>query len=58
LAVNSEHQGQGLGSILLLDAFNRIDSIADELGVWAIVVDPIDDAAQAFYHHFGFESLD
>ncbi|VAX03397.1 hypothetical protein MNBD_GAMMA19-2015 [hydrothermal vent metagenome] len=57
LAVNGEHQGQGLGSILLLDAFNRIDSIADELAVWAIVVDPIDDAAQAFYHHFGFEPL-
>ena len=25
--------------------------------MWAVVVDPIDDAAKCFYHHFGFEPL-
>ncbi len=57
LAVNRKHQGVGLGSIFLFDAFKRIDAIADELGVWEIVVDPIDDAAHIFYRHFGFELL-
>ncbi len=57
LAVSSEYQGLGLGSILLLDTFSRIAAIADELGVWAVVVDPVDNAAKCFYQHFGFEPL-
>lgn len=57
LAVSGDYQGRGLGGILLMDAFQRIAAAADVLGVWAVVVDPIDDTARRFYLHFGFEPL-
>lgn len=57
LAVDKSHKGQGLGSALLLDALGRIASASEEVGVWAIVVDPLDQQAASFYLHHGFESL-
>lgn len=57
LAVDNRCQGQGLGSALLLDAFERIANVSEELTMWAIVVDPIDQQAAAFYQHHGFEPL-
>ncbi|MES9856673.1 MAG: GNAT family N-acetyltransferase [Sedimenticola sp.] len=57
LAVDTEHKGQGLGSALLIDALGRIASASEEVAVWAIAVDPIDQQAAAFYQHHGFEPL-
>jgi ribosomal protein S18 acetylase RimI-like enzyme len=57
LAVDKRHKGQGLGSALLLDAFGRIANASEEVAVWAVVVDPIDQQAASFYQHHGFESL-
>ncbi|MBW3543212.1 MAG: GNAT family N-acetyltransferase [Planctomycetes bacterium] len=57
LAVDQSMQGQGLGEYLLLDALRRASYIADQIGVRAVEVDAIDDAAQAFYVKYGFVPL-
>ena len=57
LGVDERFQGLGLGHDLLLDAVRRAQSVADQIGARAIVVDPFDDAARAFYLHHGFRDL-
>ncbi len=54
LAVHSQWRGKGLGSGLLLDALGRVLQVADSVGVRALAVHAKDDAAAAFYAHFGF----
>jgi GNAT superfamily N-acetyltransferase len=55
LAVHETHHGAGLGRSLLLDALRRILHAADELAVRAVIVNAIDEHADGFYRHFGFE---
>lgn len=55
LAVDSAHRGKGLGSALLADAFIR--TAPSESGVFAMVVDAKDEAAQRFYERHGFTPL-
>jgi GNAT superfamily N-acetyltransferase len=55
LAVTRHYQGQGLGGILLADALRRTSRA--EFGVFAMVVDAKDEAAQRFYEHHGFALL-
>ena len=55
LAVARAAQGRGLGSTLLADALKRTSRA--EFGVFAMVVDAKDEAAQHFYEHFGFTLL-
>jgi len=57
LGVDSRHQGSGLGRMLLHDASLRALSIADSLGAKALVVDPVDEGAEAFYARNGFERI-
>ena len=57
LAVAEAHQGQGLGSILLADAFHRIVRAGEVMAVYAVVVDALDDQAATFYRRFGFIPL-
>ncbi len=57
LAVCSSVQGQGLGAALLRDALLRVAQVAEQVGLFAIVVDAIDDAAGAFYEKYGFSQL-
>lgn len=57
LAVDRTAQGQGLGSLLLVDALQRALQISDQIGIRAVEVDAIDDAAKAFYLKFGFREL-
>jgi ribosomal protein S18 acetylase RimI-like enzyme len=52
MGVATAAQGQGLGSALLSDAIRRTDE--SKIGAYALVVDAKDDAAKAFYEHFGF----
>ena len=54
LAVDARHQASGLGASLLQDAVLRVAGVADSVGVRALLVHAIDDAAAAFYEHFGF----
>ncbi len=55
LAVDQTQQGKGLGKALLFDALSRIEEAAGIVGIRAVLVHAIDDAARRFYLHFGFE---
>lgn len=55
LAVDRSQQGKGLGKALLFDALSRVEEAADIVGVRAVLVHAIDDAARRFYLHFEFE---
>jgi len=57
LAVDKSVQGQGLGSHLLIDALCRVGRAERELGIHAIEVVAIDDAAKGFYLKYGFTEL-
>lgn len=57
LAVDQQFYGQGLGSILLADACQRVAGVSETLAVAAIVVDAKSPEAAAFYRHFGFIEL-
>jgi len=54
LAVERRFGGQGLGSGLLLDALRRTKMVSEIAGIRGVVVHAKDDAAAAFYRHFGF----
>ena len=55
LAVDQSQQGKGHGKALLFDALSRIEDAADIVGVRAVLVHAIDEAARRFYLHFEFE---
>lgn len=57
LAVATDFQRKGLGSILLADACRKVAHASATLAVAGIVVDAKDAAAVRFYRHFGFLSL-
>jgi len=57
LAVRTNFQGKGLGSILLADACRKISQASAVLAVAGIIVDAKDDKAISFYEHFGFIPL-
>ena len=57
LAVDKSSQGKGLGEGLLLDALQRSLSLATDLGIYAVMVEAIDDSAASFYMKYGFVSL-
>lgn len=57
LAIDRSMQGHGLGSLLLFNAFHRITQIAEQVGIRAVEVDAIDEAAKTFYQRFGFTEL-
>ena len=57
LAVDRTVQGQGLGSLLLVDALRRTLYLAEQIGIRAIEVDALDQAARRFYLKFGFQPL-
>jgi GNAT superfamily N-acetyltransferase len=55
LAVDESWQGRGLGSDLLRDTLRRTLAAANQIGIRAVLVDAIDDAAAGFYRRYGFE---
>jgi GNAT superfamily N-acetyltransferase len=57
LAVDKTVQAQGLGERLLMDALRRADHISRHIGVRAVEVHAMDDAARRFYLKYGFISL-
>lgn len=57
LALNKAVQGHGVGKMLLVDAIKRTLAISDEIAIYAMVVDAIDERAQYFYEQFGFSLL-
>ena len=57
LAVSNAAQGQGVGKILLADAIKRTLAVSDQIAIYAMVVDAINDDAKGFYEQFGFTRL-
>lgn len=55
LAVDRSCQGQQLGSAMLKDALLRTISVSENIGIRALLVHAIDDAAQQFYSQRGFQ---
>ncbi|AUO67199.1 TPA: GNAT family N-acetyltransferase [Citrobacter koseri] len=54
LAVDVCTQGHNYGKWLLNDAVVRVSSLADQVGIKAIMVHAINEQAKAFYEYFGF----
>ncbi|MCP4475545.1 MAG: GNAT family N-acetyltransferase [Gammaproteobacteria bacterium] len=57
LAVDLKHQGKGVGGFLLYDALQKIKTVSQTIGVFAVVVDAKDVKAKSFYEKYGFVSL-
>jgi len=55
LAVDTSLQGQRIGKALLKQALLKIDEAADIIGGRAVLVHAIDQEAEEFYRHHGFE---
>jgi GNAT superfamily N-acetyltransferase len=54
LAVGTAWKGRGVGAGLLKDTMRRTVRVADIVGIRALAAHAKDDAARAFYEHFGF----
>ena len=54
LAVDRTHQGQGIARALMRDAILRTMKAAEIVGVRALLVHALDEAAAKFYRHLGF----
>lgn len=58
LAVSQTVQGHGIGRMLLTDAIKRTLAVSEDIAIYAMVVDAIDDSAAAFYQQYGFIPLE
>lgn len=59
LARDVKYKGQDIGNILLIDALKRSYEVSlNAIASMAVVTDPIDDKAAAFYKKYGFISLE
>jgi GNAT superfamily N-acetyltransferase len=54
MAIDHSMQGRGFGSDLLVDSFRATERAALTVGVFAVVVDAINELAKQFYEHHGF----
>ena len=54
LAIDSTHQGRGLGVALLQDAVMRVEQAAAIMGIRGILVHAISEEAKRFYERYGF----
>lgn len=58
LVVDTRFRRQGLGEFLLVDALKRCYDLSGQIGSMAVIVDPLDDEAAAFYRKYGFIALE
>ncbi len=54
LAIDKSVQGQGLGEVLLFDALRRSARAGEEMGIYAVTVNAINEQAKSFYRRYGF----
>jgi GNAT superfamily N-acetyltransferase len=57
LAVDKQAQRHGIGQMLLLHALHHALYFSSHVGVYAVVVDALDEKAMRFYQQYGFHSL-
>lgn len=58
LAVDHRFQGAGVGRWLLTQAFYKAVEVSQNAAVFAVLVDAIDEKAEAFYLKYGFTPFD
>lgn len=57
-ATRERCQGRGVGKLMMTDALRRIKKASDEaLGIYAVILDAIDQKAFDFYLSFGFQDI-
>lgn len=54
LAVHTDHQGGGIGALLLSEALRKAVAAGEAVAARLVVVDAIDESAARFYTHHGF----
>jgi len=57
LGIARSYQGRGLGKLLLWSALERAFSTAANSGAVAVITDPANDSAAAYYARYGFATL-
>ena len=57
LAVDLSAQGMGTGQMLLADSIKRTIAVSDDIAIYAMVVDAINQEAESFYKRYGFTPL-
>lgn len=59
LAVDRSAQGRGIGRLCLLRAISQVERASHEIGIYALVLDAIDNKARDWYLglNFGFKTL-
>ena len=57
LACATAARGQGIGKMLLMDAIKRTLAVSNEIAIYALVVDALDEQAAGFYRKYGFTQL-
>ena len=57
LAVSENHQKKGLGEELLMSALCQAISVSNQLGIYAVIVDALDNEAQQFYEKYEFTAF-
>lgn len=57
LAVSQNHQKKGLGEELLISALHQAILLSEKLGIFAVIVDALDDEAKQFYQRYEFKAF-
>jgi len=58
LAVNNNFKGHGLGKITLIKALKFAQTISNDIGGYAVVVDCLDKSIEKFYCKYGFQEIE
>ena len=58
LAITQTMQGKRLGETLLVDAFAKAIRLSEDIGVFGVTVDALNESAKAFYLKYGFIPLE
>ena len=57
LAVDVSAQNRGMGRLLLSNAIKRTLAVGNNIAIYAMVVDAINQEAESFYQRYGFSHL-
>ena len=57
LAVDSRYKGRRIGEYLLFHALLRVQTLSEQIGMFAIEVKALDEAVSKFYVRYGFVPL-
>ncbi len=57
LATDLTMQNRGIGTILLFDALERAAKVADEIGIFLVQIQAVNEKARAIYEKLGFTSM-